>query len=226
MEKIYDELKRLGNSKVSGRNGKLFVVHEGGNNKRNGNLKDYISQSRTEFESEDNDTIFHGKNKSDLNLNHEISNDFDISLSNFYNTGNNKNIATPKKDIPTNRGGGGGGNDMEKRLEALERKTEQLQVVLNQAKTSLAVIEDKHHSVATKTDILELKNEVINAINALPKEDNIRQLISTTTKADKLVSETFVETKILNLSNAHIKWTIGTGLAVCGVVFALLRYLS
>lgn len=200
-----------------------LIVHNGGKNKEKyPSRKKFYSITKTEFDHEENSTSVLGKFKVRHSEIIDSSDTFDIIGDTYLRM----DTGRKKSEPPINGGGGGGGNDMEKRLDMLERKTEQIQVNLSDAVRSLAVIEEIQKSAATKSDILELKNELINAIHQFPKEDNIKQIIATTNKDQKLTNENFVESKITTLANTQIKWMIGTAVAIIGAIFTILRFFN
>lgn len=233
MEKIKDKPSLENSLKVINEKEICLTVLSGGKTKdTNVNRKRFYSVAKTEYDLEENPESVQFKAKP--NINNQIPSTFEVSSDIFNIIGDLKMGNTRKSEPPINGGGGGGGNDMEKRLDTLERKTEQIQVNLNDAVKSLAVIEETQKNGATKTDILELKNELITAIysidtkitglvNSIPKEDNIKQIITTTTKEQKLANESFVETKITTMANTQIKWIIGTAIAIIGAVFTIIK---
>lgn len=234
MEKIKDKPSLETNLKeVNEKEFGLTVLIGGKNKDTHVNRKSFYSVTKTEFDLEESSASYN-KFKAKSNINNPITSALEDSSDIFNITSALKMGTTRKSEPPINGGGGGGGNDMEKRLDTLERKTEQIQDSLSNAVKSLAVIEESQKNGATKAGILELKNELITAIhgietkiteltNTIPKEDNIKQIITTTTKEQKLTSESFVETKITKMANAQIKWMIVTALGIISAVVGILR---
>lgn len=128
------------------------------------------------------------------------------------------NLST-KENEPPITGGGDGGNGMEKRLDRLEQRTEQIQNKVHEVDVKLAGIEETQKNALTKSEFLE-------AIAKLPKEDNIKQIFSSTLDEKKLASELYVETVIVKNVNKLILWLIGTAIGTGALVVGILRFMN
>lgn len=128
------------------------------------------------------------------------------------------NLITKKIEPPIG-GGGDGGNGMEKRLEKLEQKTDQIQNKVHELDVKLVGIEEIRKTMLTKSDFLE-------AIANLPKEDNIKQIVSSSIEGKKLATELYVESVIVKNVNKVIIWLVGTAIATGALVVGVLRLLN
>ena len=125
--------------------------------------------------------------------------------------------------ILQNSGGGGGGNGMEKRIENLERKTEQIQTEIFSISKSLSVMEERQKQYVSKSDFSDFETRITALINNLPKTDNIKQLIIESNKDQDIATKAHVASELKSLKLSSIKYFIATGLSIITVICGFIK---
>ncbi|MFJ8087389.1 hypothetical protein ACIQ7N_04135 [Lysinibacillus sp. NPDC095746] len=86
-------------------------------------------------------------------------------------------------------------------------------------------MDEAQKNVATKSDIQDIKNEILQAIQKIHSDDKIKQIISDFNKNHKIASKLFVESKLSSFFNKQLVWIIGTALTTGLLIVAILRLL-
>lgn len=117
-----------------------------------------------------------------------------------------------------NGGGGGGMNDILRRIESLEQGQKDLREELKND------LKDKASKTDVANAILDLKLYIKENV---PNEDRIKTIFSEQLKSHGVATETYVKAQI-NESNATLmKWIVGIGIsAIVSIGLALIRYFT
>lgn len=197
-----------------------LAVYKGGKNKLRNSGSSFESFDE-EYELEDNPfSVFNKMASRTLD-----TNEFYSAVDHYFNVRMGADVSKGPKAHKTSSNGGGGGNGMEHRIERLETKTDKIQSDLSNISQSIAVMVEAQKNVATKSDIHDIKNEILQAIQKIPSDDKIKQIISDSNKEHKIASELFVESKLNSFFNKQLVWIIGTAIASGSLAVAIIRLL-
>jgi len=123
----------------------------------------------------------------------------------------------------SNNGGNGGDMGMlERRVESLEKKTEQIEKMVYEISNKMASVEITIRNSSTKEDIhrleMSLTKTIHDAITALPKESQIKNIIREVNKSDEIINKATLKQEITSSRNQLIVWIVGVAIAVGGII--------
>ncbi|MGG1639830.1 hypothetical protein ACIFQM_00765 [Paenibacillus sp. NRS-1782] len=119
-------------------------------------------------------------------------------------------------ETPTGSGGGGGMNDILRRIDNLEQGQKDLKDDLK----------DKVSKSDLDKSTLELKLYMRELFEKVPTEDRIKTIFSEQLKSHGVATETFVSNKVGEARLSTILWIIATTIAIAGLIFTIIRLYS
>ena len=180
----------------------------------------------------------------DKSIRFNDENDYN-KLSFIPDTTNVKDYSFKKNKGGNNDGGDGGMSDLERRVQNLETETQKMREQLSEIKYQNNAILSKLENTVSKSDLFQFQNTIISSqsqsINQLPSLSDIKVIISEEMKnvpstndikniisdvitEKKLATETKVENMLMKQRHSTIKYVVGTGIAVAGLIFTYIRF--
>ncbi|WP_046957675.1 hypothetical protein [Bacillus wiedmannii] len=133
--------------------------------------------------------------------------------------------ATVPNSSSKNGGDGGDMGMLERRVESLEKKTEQIEKMVHDINNKMTTVETTIRSVSTKEDIhkleMSLMKAIHEAINPLPKESDIKNIIRDIKKSDQIVDQSILKAEITSSRNVTIVWAVGLVVAAAGIIIRM-----
>ncbi|WP_276917453.1 hypothetical protein [Aneurinibacillus aneurinilyticus] len=119
-------------------------------------------------------------------------------------------------------GGGGSMDELRKRVEVLEKKTDKLVEDIKNVDSKVSVIQERLNNMPTSTDLLNtemrITNAITDAIKNVPTEDRIKTVIRDVIREDEVAKKTYVKEQVVGAK----LWIIGS--IVLTILLALIRY--
>lgn len=138
-------------------------------------------------------------------------------------TKDNLNVYNNSKKFNDGNGGDDGMSGLEKRVENLEYQTRKMQETLDDVKDKTNSTYSKLENTVTKVELTQLEMSIKTAIQALPTQNDMKEIMRTVVKEEGLTTETKVENMMNKARNTAIIWCVGTTLTLAGVLFGALK---
>ncbi|PED34163.1 hypothetical protein [Bacillus cereus] len=156
-----------------------------------------------------------------------------------------REVSATTPNFGSNNGGNGGDMGMlERRVENLEKKTEQIERLVHDLNHKMTSVEVTLRSSSTKEDIQRLeinlaktiteaikplpkedtiKNMINDAIKPLPTENTIKTIIRDVNKSDDIASNAHVEAAVTKSRNTVITWAFGIMVAAATAIIKFIK---
>ncbi|WP_146226556.1 hypothetical protein [Aneurinibacillus soli] len=122
----------------------------------------------------------------------------------------------------SNGGGGGNMDDLKRRVENLEKKTDKMEESIRGIDSKVSVIQERLNNIPTSADLLNtemrITNAITDAIKSVPTEDRIKTVIRDVIKDDDVAKKTYVKEQV---TSAKL-WIVGS--IIFAIVLAIVRF--